>query len=232
MTCKQTNKNRCLRTYFARIVNHARPQMSHTLATCSGLWCSTPPWSLKPHGAPPESVMVISSTTMLLCCLLDSGCRSMGREHSLHLYMVPLEKSTHPTATVIFLRRLSVCQPESHKVTLRPCTHSLNWSFVMGRSSKERRRREKVATNVCLHGGILCCWKGGPTLVLSIKPDWWQRCGEGVKYGHITMLKLGSPFLNVMDDRHINTLLPQNCFLRGKTAFELLAQALKVFFFF
>lgn len=153
--------------------------MSHTLATCSGLWCSAPPWSLKPHGAPPESVMVISSTTMLLF-LLDSGCRSRGRGHSLHLYMVPSEKSTHPTPTVIFL---------SHTKS-----HSgppiILWRFAMGRSSKERRRRESVATNVCLWGGILCCLKGGPTLVLSIKPDWCQRCGEGVKSGLISILKI------------------------------------------
>lgn len=91
MKCKQMIKNRC-----PRIINHATPQMSHTLATCSGLWCSTPPWSLKPHGAPPESVMVISSTTMLLFCLLDSGSSSRGRGHSLHLYMVPYGEEHSP----------------------------------------------------------------------------------------------------------------------------------------
>lgn len=37
-----------------------------TLATCRGFWCSTPPWSRKPHGAPPDSVIITSSATILL----------------------------------------------------------------------------------------------------------------------------------------------------------------------
>lgn len=38
-----------------------------TLATCRGFWCSTPPWSRKPHGAPPDNVIITSSATILLC---------------------------------------------------------------------------------------------------------------------------------------------------------------------
>ena len=35
-----------------------------TLATCSGFLCSAPPCSRKPQGAPPDSVITTSSTTM------------------------------------------------------------------------------------------------------------------------------------------------------------------------
>lgn len=184
--------------------------MSHTLATCSGLWCSTPPWSLKPHGAPPESVMLISSTTMLLCCLLDSGCR--GRGHSLHLYMVPSEND-------FLFANLSHTKSHSGPPLIL-------WSFMAGRSSKEGTRRERVATNVCLHGGILCCLKGRPTLVQSIKPDWCQRCWEGQKGAHYHT-KYRILFLNVMDDRHINTLLAQTAF--KKLRLVLMASILKDF---
>lgn len=42
-----------------------------TLATCRGFCCSAPPWSLKPHGKPPERETTISSATIpahsLLC---------------------------------------------------------------------------------------------------------------------------------------------------------------------
>lgn len=37
-----------------------------TLATCSGVWCSTPPWRRKPHGAPPDNVIITSSATIVL----------------------------------------------------------------------------------------------------------------------------------------------------------------------
>lgn len=38
---------------------------NHTLATCRGFWCSIPPCSRKPHGAPPDRVMITSSATIL-----------------------------------------------------------------------------------------------------------------------------------------------------------------------
>lgn len=40
-----------------------------TLATWSGFWCSTPPWRRKPHGAPPDNVIITSSATIVLLCL-------------------------------------------------------------------------------------------------------------------------------------------------------------------
>ncbi len=36
-----------------------------TLATWSGFWCSTPPWRRKPHGAPPDNVIITSSATIV-----------------------------------------------------------------------------------------------------------------------------------------------------------------------
>lgn len=40
-----------------------------TFATWSGFWCSTPPWRRKPHGAPPDNVIITSSATIVLLCL-------------------------------------------------------------------------------------------------------------------------------------------------------------------
>lgn len=49
-----------------------------TLATWRGFLCSAPPWSRKPHGAPPDRLTTTSSATMLpvftLALSLDSAC--------------------------------------------------------------------------------------------------------------------------------------------------------------
>lgn len=37
-----------------------------TFATWRGFWCSTPPWRRKPHGAPPDNVIITSSATIFL----------------------------------------------------------------------------------------------------------------------------------------------------------------------
>lgn len=74
----------------------------HTLATCRDFWCSIPPCSLKPQGAPPDRVMITSSATMMRSVLVslvrfsDLGALST---HGPCYYRAPSMKTT-TTATM------------------------------------------------------------------------------------------------------------------------------------
>ncbi len=67
---------------------------NHTLATCRGFWCSIPPCSLKPHGAPPDRVMITSSATMVRFVLASLNQFVGLGALSPCYFRAPLEKTT------------------------------------------------------------------------------------------------------------------------------------------
>lgn len=48
------------------VVSKTSEWFNLTFATWRGFWCSTPPWRRKPHGAPPDNVIITSSATIFL----------------------------------------------------------------------------------------------------------------------------------------------------------------------